>query len=196
MIHVLNLPKPSSDLVKLVISAADNRPINHNGKLWHQAIQGSDLNCAAGEFFIDYEVMQLAKKEFSSFINVEFMAMVGVIRNVDRTSVACYPPHVDNGRTIAINNYIKLGGNDVKTVIYDKSYPMHMRPNDRANVLTYAELNKIEEYTLNSDAWYILDTTQYHSVENIESDRIILTLSIKDRDFDDAIDIFSEIIKN
>jgi len=184
MIYNLNLPKPSNELIKLVTSVATNRPVNYESKRWHQTIQDTNVNCAAGEFFGDADVAALAKKELAPYINIDFSPAIGIIRNVESNGPACYPPHTDRVRTVAINYYIKSGGSNVKTFFYDQCN------SEKGHVLPYSQLRKVDECCFDTDSWYVFDTTQYHSVENIESERIILTLSIKNTELKDVIKVF------
>ena len=175
MIYVLQLPKPSDKLINLVKSVALSRPINVSSKNWHSSIQGPNINCAAGDFFSDDNINILAKQEFQSLFKHNITATIGVIHNTNLLALASYPPHSDRVRTASINFYIELGGSNVKTIFYDK----HDLVNDTVggNVLPYKEVSAQQEYFFETDNWYLLNSRNFHSVENIETTRIIFGLS-------------------
>jgi hypothetical protein len=86
------------------------------------------------------------------------------------------PAHYDYYRHIAINYYIDLGGDSVRTCFYDKSREMDM---EDSKFFTYDEINLQKSYHLQLNNWYSYSVQQCHSVENIETTRIILILVLK-----------------
>jgi hypothetical protein len=176
MIYQLNLPKPSDYLISLVKRAAEARPTNYASKEFHESVQGSDVNCAAGDFFSDQFVSVQAKIEFQRFFPIGLYPLVGIIKNTNSKSAASYGPHTDRVRTVGINYYIEAGGTNVTTVFYDKEDPDD--DDVGGNMLPYNQLSKIGEQHFKENAWYMFGTRRFHSVEGIETTRLVLTLSL------------------
>ena len=78
---------------------------------------------------------------------------------------------------MGINFYIDLGGDNVSTVFYDKHDPEDDLVG--GHNARYEDLTKVSEHFCNDSTWYVFDTRQYHSVENIESTRVMLTISLR-----------------
>jgi hypothetical protein len=176
MFTEINLPKPSEKLINLIKTVAADRPTNIGGKAVHDAIQESYRNNAAGEFFRTEEITQLALSEYQHYFYNNVIPMIGLLRNTRTDQLAGYAPHSDRIRNVAINFYIDLGGSNVSTVFYDKYDP----EDDLVGGYNakYEDLNKVGEYFCNDSTWYVFNSRQYHSVENIETTRVMLSLSL------------------
>jgi hypothetical protein len=173
MFNKLRLPKPSEQLVSLIRTLATARPIDDAVLAWHKTQQPKDINCAAGDFFSDPSLAELALIEYKDFFNVEVYPIIGIMQNTEKTP-ASYPPHSDKLRNVGINYYIELGGDDVPTVFYDKIDPISDKVG--GHVLSYAELPTItNQIVFKKNEWYMLPSRQYHSVENIETMRIVFS---------------------
>lgn len=182
MIYKLDLPKPSEQLIEMIQYHAQQSTINKDTVHWHQQIQNDEnINCAYGDFFAKPDVTALAIKEFQPYFNKELGPLIAVITNPDKSRPASYPPHTDRVRTIAINYYIDLGGDNVETVLYSN----YVSPDEKfgGKVLPYREAIVDKKYKFSTGEWYAMNSRQYHSVENIETTRCILTLSILATDF-------------
>jgi hypothetical protein len=179
MFTKLNLPKPSEQLSKIVLDIANSQPINHSMIDWHNKQQTSEFNIVSGDFVYRPDLGERFMLEYSS-VNIPMSPLVGILRNTkDPSNLACYPIHCDRVRTIAINYYIDLGGSNVETSFYNE----YNDPSDIVGgyVLPYSKHKPISKYQTDKDTWYFFNTKQYHSVENIETTRIILscTMNVK-----------------
>ena len=174
---IINLPKPSNQLTSLVKEVVKARPINYQSQHWHKKINPYPINCAAGEFFAEQQVSILAISEYQKFFSERLNPIIGIMHNTESTP-ASYPPHSDRIRFVGINYYIELGGKDVKTVFYDKVDS----DNDLigGHVLSYDNVPKITHTEcFDSGSWYVLSSRQYHSVENIQTSRCVLSLCLQ-----------------
>ena len=192
MIYTLQLPKPSDDLINLVKSIALDRPINVSSRNWHSSIQGPDINCAAGDFFSNDNITLMAKEEFQSLFNKRINATIGVIHNVNPLALASYPPHTDRVRTTSINFYIDLGGDNVSTVFYDRQDLISDTVG--GNVLPYKEVSAQQEYFFKANTWYLMNSRNFHSVENIKTTRIIFGLSFLNTSVEELIKGLAESV--
>lgn len=193
MIYTLQLPKPSDNLINLVKSIALARPVNIRSSNWHSSIQGPNINCAAGDFFSDKRVTLLAVQEFQPLFKHSIYAIIGVIHNINPISLASYPPHTDKVRTASINFYIELGGNNVKTIFYDKESVTDIAGKN-VDVLPYKDVSAQQEYLFDTDTWYLLNSRNFHSVENIKTTRIILGISFMDIGIEELVKSLAESI--
>lgn len=174
MLTKLTLPKPSVELETLVRNLANNRIMDTSILEWHIQQQPSHINCAMGDFFTDNTLKKIASNEYKKFFNVEMIPIVGVIKNI-KDVPASYPPHTDRFRSVALNYYLELGGHNVETVYYDKNED----ENDTVggNVISYSTLPSVSSVIkFDTEQWYMLPSRQYHSVENIETIRIMFSL--------------------
>jgi hypothetical protein len=175
MIYILQLPKPSDNLINLVKEIALSKPLTLGTRGWRNSKQNTKVNSADADFSIDDKITYLGKQEFQSFFKEPMSPIIGIFRNTDTSLPAVYPPHTDRYRSTAINYYIELGGDNVNTVFYDK------RDQDDdmigGNILSYNQLQIKNKYKFETGFWYLLDSKRFHSVENIMTSRIILGLS-------------------
>jgi hypothetical protein len=185
MIHKLNLPQPSSTLINLTRKHAYARSIDYDSVKWHKSIQSPEMNCAAGMFFAHPEVTIHARKEYQHFFKQTLHPIVGIIVNTRPETPACYPPHTDRVRNVGINFYIDAGGDNVTTVFYDKHDPIDDKVG--GNVMPYLNLQPVNQYLFDTNNWYVIDTRQFHSVENILTSRCILSLSLIDCTVDELL---------
>lgn len=185
MIHKLNLPQPSSTLINLTRKHAYAKPVDYDSVKWHKTIQSPGRNCAAGMFFSHPEVTIHARKEYQHFFKHIIHPTIGIIVNTQPETPACYPPHTDRARTAGINFYIDAGGDNVTTVFYDKHDPI----NDKigGHVLPYEDLIPVDQYHYDTSSWHVLNTRRFHSVENIQTARCILSLSFIDCTIDELL---------
>ncbi len=139
-------------------------------------MQGPGINCAAGDFFLDEQVTDLGRRQFQQYFPYKLFPGIGLIKNTSPDTLASYCPHTDKVRTVCINYYIEAGGQNVTTVFYDKEDLIDDLVG--SHMAAYKDLNKIKEQYFNENIWYMFGTRRFHSVENIEGVRIILTLSL------------------
>ena len=87
------------------------------------------------------------------------------------------PPHTDYLRDFGINYIHVLGGNDVKTVWYqEEGFPIVR--NGRCRQPDYQRLSILKEVVLPANQWHVLRTDILHSVENLQSNRIRISVDI------------------
>jgi hypothetical protein len=191
MIHQINLPRPSDKLINLIKTVAENQPTNFGGQQAHIDIQSQGVNCAAGEFFNHSEVTELALSEYQHYFYNNITPLIGILRNTRNDMPACYAPHSDRVRSVGINFYIDLGGDNVSTVFYDKHDPEDdLQGGHNAR---YEDLTKVSEHFCNDSTWYVFDTRQYHSVENIKTTRVMLSISLRGISAKDILSVMKNL---
>jgi len=176
------LPHPSTQLLEKLKEVMENRPTAYEIQRWHKTQQPPSVNCTAGEFFLDPEIIELGIKEYKDYFTDPFTPSLGILRNTTGKP-ECYPAHSDRYRTIALNYYLDTGG-DVSTVFYNK---IEDYISDRAGgkVISHDNLPEVvASVKFETNQWYIFNARNYHSVENITSTRYIFGLCFVDIDLE------------
>jgi hypothetical protein len=181
----LNLPKPSEELVSEIYRIAETSPLELELKKKHDLVQNYTVNSVSRKFIEnDKNFNELVQKEFSSYFTEPFYPAVGIVTNTDITRTACWPPHSDRVRIFALNYYLEEGGSNVETVIY-KSFDNYNAGVGTGKIYNYSDLETDKKYHLVMNQWYGLNVRQVHSIENVETRRIIFTISFHDLTFFD-----------
>jgi hypothetical protein len=172
----LNLPIPSDKIKNEVISLLATQQVNYENHI-NVGVLNPDINVATCMYFTNDALTAMCKEEFSKLFSDDYYGSFTLcLRNLSPGQPAFYPPHCDNGRIIGINFIINTGGANVETTIYENINDdsstfeeglMHAYSND----MIVAEKQRLDE-----SKWYAMDVSRFHSVENIECDRLILSL--------------------
>ena len=181
--YKLNLPTPPKELQTLIKLFSNSWAKNEGEWLGtqfctktHYLNELTNTNSAAHDF-VPYTVGPEAEqikpymKEYEDIFGEDIVPILGIMKNVT-TKPACIPPHFDKVKGASVNFVIESGGDNCTTVLYDKA-----RTKDIEDPLFVDKdkVNSIGEYNLNN-GWYVFNTQQVHSVENIISRRVVLTL--------------------
>jgi hypothetical protein len=168
----LILPKLPSHIVTKLRLLSNTLAHNDSDRQWLNDFHMHKVNVVNHSFYKLDNFTDEITELYSKYFNDSIVPYLGVLRNVN-DSAACLPTHFDYQRYLAINYYIDLGGNNVRTCFYgedrigDISAPKHVR---------YDEFVLTEEFKFKKDHWYGYSVQRCHSVENIETTRIFLIL--------------------
>ena len=90
-----------------------------------------------------------------------------------------FAPHIDpsDARTHCINYILNVGGQNVETVWYDIK-PEHRHRKIECAPIPNERLTETERHLLKPETWYQLKTDVPHSVENIESIRLSISIAL------------------
>lgn len=173
VIYELDLPQPTAQLEQALRDFAAGIKTDPDDKPWLEASQEQDVNSVDAAFVRAESLELMVKQEYGKFFpDTDIMAVVGLMRNLE-SRPACLPPHVDQTRALAINYYIELGGPHVTTSFYDRYEQVSV---DRAYNFRYKDITKVGEFCFQAKKWYAFNTNQCHSVEGIETDRLMFTI--------------------
>ena len=182
MLYKLNLPKPTIELETIAMDIAKSYTINYDSIEWHKKIQKENTNIVFGIFKNRDDLITQTRSEYQKFFTHKIYPTIGLLENINKNDshTGCYPPHSDRLRHVVLNYYVELGGENVVTTFYDK----YDDPTDKVGgyVVKYGDLNIMNQYITKKGTWYNFNSRQYHSVENIEDRRIILSIAV-DTDF-------------
>lgn len=198
----LNLPSPSNSLIDQVIQYAKSVQFDVDGKRWleefHNGAITAALHTRGGNFNVD--INRQINQEFQQFFpKHKFTSSVGIFKN-NSDHAACLPPHIDQKRALGINYFVDLGGDQVETIFYNFSATT---PPDKAINVKLNETGGILNKVRFDQGWYAFRTSQCHSVENIKTTRIYISIKIlngnneidADYDFDSFLNDYPELIK-
>lgn len=173
VIYELDLPRPTAQLEQALRAFASTIKTDPDDKPWLEASQDQDVNSVDAAFVRAEALESMVQEQYGRFFpDTKLMALVGVMRNLE-SSPACLPPHVDQTRALAINYYLDLGGNHVVTSFYDRHEKVSV---ERAYNFRYKDITKVGEFCFEKNKWYAFNTDQCHSVEGIETQRVMFTI--------------------
>ena len=142
---------------------------------------------------IDSDINDELENIYSKYFNEPIVFGAGRMKNTNPETVAQVQPHVDGKekRWTAINCYLKLGGDQVRTNFYTTELT-------GANSLPYEDVVLDESYVLDQNKWYSFDSQQYHGVDNVETERSLVLIMINypnSMPYDDFILKYNNLIK-
>jgi hypothetical protein len=183
MISLLNLPKPSNAVLDMVTHNINTLQINNSSKKYFDGSQHNKMNCIAGQTFVcDIPIYLQLFKEFKFYITDRFQASIGIFKNVDTSKLSYLPPHIDNVRTLSLNYVISEGGKNVLTTMYKTTAQNVTKSAIQMELYDNLEIDVAVKTVANN--WYAIDIQNYHSVDHIENQRVILTLSFNHINYD------------
>ena len=190
----LNLPSPSSTIINYILnlSAITNDVGNYKtSKSFHQ--QNNPTKICAGCFYqrqpaLDY----LVRKEFQNIFDEDFVVQLLRFRNFSENGSSVYPPHTDVGKLLNLNYVIDTGGDNVRTIFYNKEEdgPDKLL----GQVEHYENLTPVNHFVAHAKEWHAIDVKRFHSLDNIVGTRTILCLGFKSISFNDFKSKYSKLI--
>ena len=175
-IELLNLPPPSISLQQQSVDLVSNWKYNKSAiDNIQNLVFGSDaINIVLAGQITDDTITQLVQDQYQQYFDVKLGATLSFFKN-ERSYPGCLPPHIHSVRTLALNFYIVTGGNSVATTLFKFK---HMQPNSKFfDYYHYDDLEFQDHVICNNPTWYAFESSKPHSVENIESTRILLAIT-------------------
>lgn len=206
----LDFPSIPKDIEEQILYVMDNPICNFHSSeefLQHTIENRNNLNIEASEEIInaikniEYNPdnslghhLSDVRKYFSNLAEFDFLEVNDAVKqwvkdainvNVSYVSVqAMYggktiTPHIDEMRSYAYNYIIETGG-DASTCFWKPKKEFEHLKSYAQTVFPYNRLDLVEEIKIEPGRWHRLDTSQIHSVENLDptKKRISLSLSI------------------
>ena len=196
MIALLNLPKPSDELLSVVTSYIDTLQINNDAKKYYDDTQSGKINCIDGQIFSCPSSIYIQMfREFYPYIKEKFNTSIGIFKNTDTNNLSYLPPHIDAIRTLGLNYIISEGGVNTLTTMYKMDSPKSTKARD-IQMIPYEELDLSFSVKTIKDNWYATDIQNYHSVDNIETQRTILSISFNHINYSYFKKKYSNLIVN
>jgi hypothetical protein len=179
----IDLPDPSTRLLKIVQEYADLYLCDPDKKRWLDEFHNNKINSVLHHFDSPEFLTQLIREEFQHiFPKHKISGMLGIMKNI-KNIPACLPPHCDRSRAVGLNYFITLGGDNVQTVFYDRVESIV----GVATNIPYSEVHPIEQHVFRK-SWYCYNVNRCHSVENVESTRLFIAIRLVRPEFDNNLD--------
>ena len=122
-------------------------------------------------------LMKLGKDIFQDYFSVPIDLSITYFQSRSGDNSYSIPAHSHKNRTLAINFYLELGYDQAKTYFYDRINKLNGDPIEKwANFYFKEDLEPYGYFIANSQTWYSFPTWIPHSIENISSTRILLTI--------------------
>jgi hypothetical protein len=193
MIKIINIPKPSDLLISRCFELLETAPLELHLKSVHDKIQNFTINSISRQFVVDDKILNdLIDQEYQKFFKHKIQPSLAIIKNIEDT-VACWPPHSDRTRICALLYYIQSGGDRVQTIFYNKVDNYISGPGT-GKIFPYRGLTIDQAYEVEMEEWHSFNVRQVHSVENIETTRMILNLSFLDINYFDFVEIYPQFV--
>jgi hypothetical protein len=190
----LKLPNPSNELINKCYEISGIAPLELALKAKHDYVQNYKVNSVSRKFIEDNtELNELAVAEFGGCFRHHFIPAVGIVKNTQTDTYACWPPHTDRTRIFALNYYIEEGGDNVTTISY-QTHDDFISGEGTGKIFKYEDLTIDTVYHLKMNQWYALDARQVHSIENIKTTRLIFTLSFLNLTFFEFVDEYKHFL--
>jgi hypothetical protein len=157
-----------------------NKSVGDIGRREDQAYRKTDyinnfnnglVNCVAHNFD-PYDELAPELDVYSKIFGEPVVPIVGVMRN-PTDKLASFPPHYDKVKGASVNIVIELGGSNVRTVLYEDARTENF---EDPFIKKISDCVPIASYKLPKEEWYLFNTQRLHSVENIETRRIAVSL--------------------
>lgn len=196
LVERLNLPDPSPELIRQFRDAAAQVYLDPDNKRWLDEFYDNQINSALHRFCPLPELDQALRDQYQTYFPKHRIDCWAGIMRPANNEPACLPPHVDRGRTLAINYVVDHGGDLVSTLLYDQILDV----TDQSTNLRYDQVQVVEHHVL-GQGWMAYNVNRCHSVERIQGTRLIMIIRLdtpnKDYDLDhlrqDYADLFAVV---
>jgi len=196
----LNLPPLSDELVNKLTNILKERLFLHSGPaagiskkypgrniVYFNYAYFKDLNSSVNDELIDI---------YSKYFDEPITIGAGRMKNMRPATPGQVQPHVDGKekRWTAINLYLQLGGNSVRTCFYGG--PPITDSNDYT--LPYEDVTLTDWVVLEKNKWYAFDPQRCHGVDNVENERSFIMIMVNypnSMPYDDFILKYNNLIK-
>ncbi len=122
--------------------------------------------------FDPYDELASDLDAYSEIFGEPVVPIIGVMRN-STDKLASMPPHYDKVKGASVNIVIELGGSNVRTVLYEDARTENF---EDPFIKKISDCVPIASYKLPKEEWHLFNTQRLHSVENIETRRITVSL--------------------
>lgn len=175
----LDLPLLPINLENTIIEFAKALPPDDIGRAWiedfhYNKLQSVSVVFGRGHTFFPEAIQQQLNDIYGNYITEPLKGLVGNLDNTQNYQYACSAPHCDRHRYVAINYLLQAGGQNVLT----RFYKQHRGSDDLTNAANL-QIDKLEfdtEFCVPERKWHAYNAQYYHSVENIETTRLMFSL--------------------
>jgi hypothetical protein len=199
MMYRLDLPPPDPDIIKFCIDEVLGTLSHLTTGTWPEQYKSTDIpadSIPAATFIHlfkqDSFMFNKINSQYKDYFKKPVKPAIVMFSNRSKQhKFASLVPHCDVNRTFSLNYVIEPGGENVTTTFYKEA-----REDPDLEVIQFKhpdELTLLNSYVCPKNGWTMLNVQQYHGVDNIENNRIVLML-MSLNNFDRSVDeIFNEL---
>ena len=182
-IQITNLPSPD-DLVLSYIKdyVTDGEFENFYRNKVSNEVYGGNINMVLSNQIGLHPLFELIQKQYQPyFVAPIIRSYFDFLTNVEPDKgPATLPPHIHTIRTLALNYFIDLGGENVKTCFYTHKPKTGMQvfePQEKwGGYLSLEDVSPYGHIVTEKSKWHVYNTRIPHSVEGVTGTRIFLSL--------------------
>ena len=197
-IRFLDLPRLDHSICQEIVTAAEKINPDFSSINWLENFHNNNIKAVSQIYARESAILSKSlqdkiRQQYQHYFSAPITPIFGVFENVYKDNLAECPPHCDRHRRLAINYIITSGGSNVLTCFYH-----NRRINQNLEVAENALHDNISlnfKVRLPDQVWHTYDVQTYHSVENIETKRIILSLYLEDNiDYKNFVNLHNHLM--
>ena len=197
-IKFLNLPQLDHELVQEIVRLAEKIQPDFSSINWLENFHKKNIKAVSEIYARDNAVLpghlqDKIKQLYQPYFSAAVTPIIGIFENIYKDSWSECPPHCDRQRKLAINYIVNTGGCNVLTCFYNnKRISESLELSESA---LHENLSLDFKVRLPDQVWHAYGVQTYHSVENIQTKRIILSLYLEDNiDYNDFIKLHNHLL--
>jgi hypothetical protein len=183
VLNITNLPAPSAEIQEYVrnkiteIAALSESAFHDFKNTVTESLYPERNTVLAYEVIDDNEFISMVSAQYQDYFGKLISATYCSLANLADTP-ACIGVHNHWRRTLALNFFLELGGSDVRTCFYDFKLDSEIElPRTKLSGFYKYQDTTLKEYlVMEPNKWIAFDAKIPHSVENIETTRIYMTI--------------------
>lgn len=167
---ILDLPKVPTELVTLVLKE-DSRKLIRDYPGWEYKKSGERFTCSDNPFFS-------APERLIEWIHKNILddCEVGIRYAYGTPTVTSAGVHTDQTRDFVLQYHLKTGGGKLCYWV-KKGGPLF--PGKKYSLIKdYNDIDLVESHAVEEGVWHLVDARLLHSVEDLNSTRITIQLSL------------------
>lgn len=198
IIKFLDLPSLDDATTQEILTLAEKIQPDLSSVTWLENFHKKTLKAASEIYARDSAVIPIyiqdkIKKLYQPYFSTPITPIFGVFENIYKDDWSQIPPHCDRQRKLAINYIVETGGLNVLTCFYNNT---RIGENlESAECAIHDKLSLNCKVRLPDRVWHAYCVQTYHSVENIKTKRIILSLYLQDNiSYNDFIKLHNHLL--
>lgn len=177
----LDLPRLPSEIEQELLTVADSIGPDLEGIRWFEEFHDNKIKASSNSYGrhdpLDPYIYKEIDKIYGKYFVERITPIIGKAENIYKSGTTVHPPHCDRFRRTGVNYIIKTGGDNVLTCFYKeyrKNFDLSLSENSK-----FEDINLDFKIKFDAYQWNAFDVQQFHSVENIETQRISLHLLLE-----------------
>jgi len=193
----LQLPPVPQHLQQALLKDCGKIKYDQTKLNWMQQFHNCQCQIAAQEYgepnaVISSDTAAELVSYYQPFFTSKIVPLIAGTKNFS-SDTSSTPPHCDRRRSVAVNFLLQAGGTNVVTSFYQQ----RRSNNDlsKSENIAYHQVDVQSQTVIPEHVWHAFDAQQVHSVENIKSERYLLSIFLLDNpSIDKFVNEYSNLI--